>query len=59
MKQQLLVEMGVTIAKNPSEISGSNATKLNSVGAVVINADQTRMYVSDVDNRQVQRFDLI
>lgn len=50
---------GVTVAGSISATSGSNATRLNTPNGIVINSDETRMYVSDRGNKRVQCFNLI
>lgn len=50
---------GVTVAGNLLGQSGSSRTMLNAPNSIVINNDETRLYVSDRHNRRVQRFDLI
>jgi DNA-binding beta-propeller fold protein YncE len=50
---------GVTLAGSPYGNAGSDSTMLNSPTGLSINANETRMYVSDSYNGRVQRFDLI
>ena len=50
---------GVTVAGSPFGSSGSNATMLYVPHGLAINANETRMYVTDGGNGRVQRFDLI
>jgi sugar lactone lactonase YvrE len=50
---------GVTIAGDPNGISGTDATKFNFPTGLAINADETRMYVTDTSNDRIQLFNLI
>lgn len=50
---------GVTIAGSPLGEAGTTATRLFSPYRLIINSDETHMYVSDYSNRRIQRFDLI
>jgi sugar lactone lactonase YvrE len=50
---------GVTLAGSPNGSAGTDSTHLFFPYSLVINADQTRMYVSDSWNKRIQRFDLI
>jgi len=50
---------GVTIAGNPYGHGGSNATMLYYPIGLAINANETLMYVTDTNNRRIQRFQLI
>ncbi len=50
---------GVTLAGSPNGTSGIESTHLYQPRSLVINADETRMYVSDSLNKRIQRFDLI
>ena len=50
---------GVTIAGDPNGNAGTTATMLNSPTGIIINANETRMYITDTWNSRVQRFDLI
>jgi sugar lactone lactonase YvrE len=50
---------GVTLAGSPNGTSGIDSTHLYHPRSLVINADETRMYVSDSLNKRIQRFDLI
>jgi sugar lactone lactonase YvrE len=50
---------GITLAGSPDGIAGSDSTHFNNPVALVINANETQMYVSDSSNARIQRFDLI
>jgi hypothetical protein len=50
---------GVTIAGSPYGHGGSNATTLYYPIGLAINANETQMYVTDTNNRRIQRFQLI
>jgi sugar lactone lactonase YvrE len=52
-------KIGVTIAGDPNGNAGTTATMLNSPSGITINADETRMYITDSSNSRIQRFDLI
>lgn len=49
----------VTIAGDPNGSSGIDAIKLNNPAALAINANETLMYITDMDNSRLQRFQLI
>jgi hypothetical protein len=50
---------GVTIAENPSGIPGSDSTMFNNPNGIVVNDNETRMYITDSNNIRIQAFDLI
>ncbi len=50
---------GVTLAGSPTGSAGTDSTHLFFPYSLVINTDETRMYVSDTANQRIQRFDLI
>jgi hypothetical protein len=50
---------GVTIAGDPYGNPGTNSISLNQPSALIINNNETRMYVTDSVNSRIQRFDLI
>jgi 6-phosphogluconolactonase (cycloisomerase 2 family) len=56
--QQGAIE-GVTIAGDPNGNAGSDATMLNGPGAMVLNTNETLMYVIDSNNNRLQRFEII
>ena len=51
--------VGVTMAGSPSGAAGSSSTRLSSPTALIINSQETHMYVSDTANKRVQRFTLL
>ena len=56
---QLGASEGVTIAGDPKCRRGSNATMLYYPTGLALNANETQMYVTDLGNKRVQRFQLI
>ncbi len=50
---------GVTIAGSPNGITGTDATSFNAPYNLILNSNETQMYVSDTGNNRIQRFDLI
>ena len=50
---------GVTVAGSPKGLNGRNATMLTSPLGIVINANETVLYVSDAGNGRVQKFQLL
>ncbi len=50
---------GVTLAGSPSGVAGSDSTHLNNPAGLVINTNETQMYVNDSNNARIQRFDFI
>ena len=50
---------GVTIAGDSDGAPDSNATRLAWPYGIVVNANETRMYVTDWNNQRIQLFDLV
>jgi DNA-binding beta-propeller fold protein YncE len=50
---------GVTVAGSPSGKSRPHATMLHTPHSVLLNDDETKMYVSDQFNNRIQMFELI
>ena len=50
---------GVTVAGSPQGLSGSNATMFSFPIGLVVNANETTLYVSDTGNGRVQKFQLL
>ena len=50
---------GVTIAGSPTGMSGTTAFTLNIANHVALNANETRLFISDRNNNRIQRFQLI
>lgn len=50
---------GVTIAGSPTGVAGTTAFTLNIVNHIALNANETRLFISDRNNSRIQRFQLI
>jgi hypothetical protein len=50
---------GVTIAGSPACMPGKNASTLNIVNNIALNANETRLFISDRNNSRIQMFELI